>query len=137
VLYAGNSDMPAWVVSQAVTLADLRGWTRFAGLQVPYRLLWRDAERDLLPMAHALDLAVTTWEPLGGGLLTGRYGSDREHPAGTRIATTQYGERVTERNLAIADAERGASPAQVAIAWVLAQQPRAVVIPIVGARTSE
>jgi aryl-alcohol dehydrogenase-like predicted oxidoreductase len=140
VLYAGISDTPAWVVSQAVTLADLRGWTRFAGLQVPYSLLWRDVERDLLPMAHALDLAVTTWEPLGSGLLTGRYGTDREAPEGTRITTTQYERLLTDRNLAIADtvnevaAERGASSAQVAIAWVRAQQ-RAVIIPIVGARS--
>jgi aryl-alcohol dehydrogenase-like predicted oxidoreductase len=142
VLYAGISDTPAWIVSQAVTLADLRGSTRFVGLQVPYSLLWRDVERDLLPMAHALDLAVTTWEPLGGGLLTGRYGSDRDQPDGTRIATTLYRERLTHRNLAIADAvnelaaERNASSAQIAIAWVRAQQQRATVIPIVGARTS-
>lgn len=142
--YVGISDTPAWLVSQAVTLADLRGWTRFGGLQVPYSLVWRDVERDLLPMAQALDLAVTTWEPLGGGLLTGRYGTDRSHPTGTRIASTDYAERVlTERNLSIADAvnavaaERGASSAQVAIAWIRAQQRRGVVIPIVGARRRE
>jgi aryl-alcohol dehydrogenase-like predicted oxidoreductase len=67
VLYVGISDTPAWLVSQAVILADLRGWTRFAGLQVPYSLVERAVERDLLPMAQALELAVTTWEPLGGG----------------------------------------------------------------------
>jgi aryl-alcohol dehydrogenase-like predicted oxidoreductase len=64
VLYVGISDTRAWLLSQAVTLADLRGWTRFAGLQVPYSLVWRDVERDLLPMAQALDLAVTTWAHL-------------------------------------------------------------------------
>lgn len=128
VLHVGISDTPAWLVSQAVTLADLRGWTRFAGLQVPYSLVERAVERDLLLMAQALELAVTTWEPLGGGLLTGRCGTDRELPQDSRIATTQYGQRVTERNLAIADAlnrvagNRGATPAQVAIAWVRAQQ---------------
>jgi aryl-alcohol dehydrogenase-like predicted oxidoreductase len=144
VLYVGISDTPAWLVSQAVTLADLRGWTPFAGIQVPYSLVWRDVERDLLPMAYALDLAVTTWEPLGGGLLTGRYGSGRTAPEGTRIASTEYGRRMlTERNLQIADtlnavaAELGASPAQVAIAWVRAQQDRGVIIPIVGARRRE
>jgi aryl-alcohol dehydrogenase-like predicted oxidoreductase len=144
VLYVGISDTPAWLVSQAVTLADLRGWTRFAGIQVPYSLVERAVERDLLPMAQALDLAVTTWEPLGGGLLTGRYGTDREPPAGTRIATTEYGQRVLiERNLAIADAlnqvagERGATPAQLAIAWVRSQQRRGVIIPILGARRRE
>jgi aryl-alcohol dehydrogenase-like predicted oxidoreductase len=87
---------------------------------------------------------VTTWEPLGGGLLTGRYGTDRERPAGTRIATTEYAAaRITERNLAIADtlngmaAARGATPAQVAIAWIRAQQRRAVIVPIIGARRRE
>jgi aryl-alcohol dehydrogenase-like predicted oxidoreductase len=144
VLYVGVSDTPAWLVSQAVTLADLRGWTRFAGIQVPYSLVERSAERDLLPMAKALDLAVTAWSPLGAGLLTGRYGSGRaELQAGTRLAAIgEWGaRRLTARNLAIADAvnevaaERGATSSQVAIAWVQAQQQRGVVIPLIGART--
>ena len=143
VLYVGISDTPAWIVSHAVAIADLRGWTRFAGLQVPYSLVERDVERELLPMARALDLTVTAWSPLGGGLLTGRYGSDRERPDDTRLATfSEYGEsRLTERNLAIADelnavaAERGATASQVAIAWVRAQQERSVIVPILGART--
>jgi len=139
VLYVGISDTPAWRVSQAVTVADLRGWTRFAGLQIPYSLVERSVERELLPMAQALDLTVTAWSPLGGGLLTGRYGSDRERPNDTRLAAP--GENaLTDRNLAIADAvnavadERGASSAQVAIAWLRAQQARGVIVPIVGAR---
>jgi aryl-alcohol dehydrogenase-like predicted oxidoreductase len=138
-LYVGISDTPAWVVAQANTLADLRGWTPFAGLQVPYNLSQRDPERELLPMARSLDLTVTTWEPLAGGLLTGRFGTDREPPSGTRVGgAAGYTDRLTGRNLAIADAvnavaaERGASPAQVAIAWLRAQQERAVIVPIVG-----
>jgi aryl-alcohol dehydrogenase-like predicted oxidoreductase len=143
-LYVGISDTPAWLVSRAHTIAELRGWTPFAGLQLPYNLVQRTPERELLPMARALELTVTTFEPLAGGLLTGRYGTDREPPAGTRIATTEYAVRAADqRNLAIADAlnavaaERGASPAQVAIAWVLAQQERAAIVPIVGARRQE
>ncbi len=142
VLYVGISDTPAWLVAQAVTLADLRGWTRFAGLQVVYSLAERSVERDLLPMAQELELTVTTWSPLGGGLLTGRYGSDRERPDDTRIAA--FGESdLDERKLAIADcvnavaAERGASSAQVAIAWLRAQQVRGVIVPILGARRRE
>jgi len=140
VLYVGISDTPAWIVSQATTLADLRGWTRFAGLQVPYSLAERTVERDLLPMARALDLTVTAWGPLAGGLLTGRYGSDRGRPDDTRLAIMQGDQRLGERKLAIADAvnavaeERGASSAQVALAWVLAQQSRSVIVPILGAR---
>jgi aryl-alcohol dehydrogenase-like predicted oxidoreductase len=142
VLYVGVSDTPAWIVSQAVTLADLRGWTRFAGLQVPYSLVERSVERELLPMAQALELMVTAWSPLGGGLLTGRYGSDRDRPDDTRIAA--FGDsQLSARNLAIADAvnavaaERGASSAQVAIAWVRAQQARSVIVPILGVRRRE
>jgi aryl-alcohol dehydrogenase-like predicted oxidoreductase len=139
VLYVGISDTPAWIVAQAVTLADLRGWSRFAGLQVPYSLVERSVERELLPMAQALELTVTAWSPLGGGLLTGRYGSDRERPDDTRVAALGQSS-LTDRNLAIADvvnavaAERGASSAQVAIAWVRAQQARSVIVPVLGAR---
>jgi len=139
VLYVGISDTPAWIVAQAVTLADLRGWSRFAGLQVPYSLIERSVERELLPMAQALELTVTAWSPLGGGLLTGRYGSDRERPDDTRVAALGQSS-LTDRNLAIADvvnavaAERGASSAQVAIAWVRAQQARSVIVPVLGAR---
>jgi aryl-alcohol dehydrogenase-like predicted oxidoreductase len=142
VLYVGISDTPAWIVAQAVTLADLRGWSRFAGLQVPYSLVERSVERELLPMAQALELTVTAWSPLGGGLLTGRYGSDRERPADTRVAALGQSS-LTGRNLAIADvvnavaAERGASSAQVAIAWVRAQQARSVIVPMLGARRCE
>jgi aryl-alcohol dehydrogenase-like predicted oxidoreductase len=142
VLYVGISDTPAWIVSQAITLADLRGWTRFAGLQIPYSLLDRTVERELLPMAQALELTVAAWGPLGGGLLTGRYGTDRDRPEDTRIAATGAdGEsQLTERRLAIADAvnavaaEQGATASQVAIAWVRSQQARGVIVPIVGAR---
>ena len=139
VLYIGISDTPAWIVAQAVTLADLRGWSRFAGLQVPYSLVERSVERELLPMAQALELTVTAWSPLGGGLLSGRYGSDRQRPGDTRVAALGASS-LTDRNLAIADvvnavaAERGASSAQVAIAWVRAQQARSVIVPILGAR---
>lgn len=142
-LYVGISDTPAWVVSRAVTLAELRGRSRFVALQVPYSLVRREVERDLLPMARALELTVTSWEPLGGGLLSGRYGTGRDLPDDTRIATTQYQQMLTEHNLRITDrlnevaAERGASSAQLALAWVRAQQERAAVVPIIGARRRE
>ena len=64
VLYLGISDTPAWIVSQANMLADLRGWTPFTALQLRYSLIDRTAERDLLPMARSLDLAVTPWSVL-------------------------------------------------------------------------
>jgi aryl-alcohol dehydrogenase-like predicted oxidoreductase len=145
VLYIGISDTPAWIVSQAVMLADLRGWARFAGIQVPYNLAQRDVERDLLPMARILELATTVWSPLAGGLLTGRYGTNRQASTGSRLADVDtFRSRLTERDLAVADAlnqvaaERDVTPAQVAIAWIRAQQRSGeMLIPIVGARRRE
>ena len=72
ILYAGVSDMPAWVVAKANTLAELRGWTPFVGLQIEYSLIERTPERELLPMAADLGLGVTAWSPLAGGMLTGK-----------------------------------------------------------------
>jgi aryl-alcohol dehydrogenase-like predicted oxidoreductase len=145
VLYVGISDTPAWIVCRAVTLADERNLERFAALQVPYSLVERTVERDLLPMARAPYLAVTTWAPLGGGLLTGRYGTDRARPEDTRLAGIGGRHEVNALsacNLAIAHVvnevatERGATATQVAVAWVLAQRRhRGVVIPILGVRT--
>jgi aryl-alcohol dehydrogenase-like predicted oxidoreductase len=73
ILYIGISDAPAWIVSQANTLANLKGWTEFTGLQIEYSLIERTPERELLPMADALDIGVTAWSPLAGGVLTGKY----------------------------------------------------------------
>ncbi len=73
ILHAGVSDMAAWAVARANTLAELRGWTPFVGLQIEYSLIERTVERELLPMAEALGLGVTAWSPLAGGVLTGKY----------------------------------------------------------------
>ena len=134
VLYVGISDTPAWIVSQAVTLADLRGWSRFVGIQVQYSLLERSVERDLLPMAEALDLGVTVWGALSSGILTGKYNLDPE----AKGRAVRRG-AVSERKLAVARAvvdvarELGASPSMVAHAW--ARQKSRRIIPILGATT--
>src|ERR1700745_2634163 len=73
VLYVGISDAPAWWIAQANTLALLRGWSPFVGLQIEYRLIERSVERELIPMAKALNIGVTAWSPLTGGVLTGKY----------------------------------------------------------------
>ena len=67
VLYVGFSDAPSWVVARANTLAEERGSTLFTGLQIPYNLIERTPERELLPMAKGLDLTVAAWSPLAGG----------------------------------------------------------------------
>jgi aryl-alcohol dehydrogenase-like predicted oxidoreductase len=134
VLYVGISDTPAWEVSRANTLAELRGWTPFVGLQIRYSLLDRAAERELLPMARELDLAVTPWDTLGSGVLTGKYNRDPE----TRGRATLRG-RLKERDLGISGEvvklaeELGRSPAQVALNW--ARQGEGVIVPLVGAKT--
>ena len=77
ILYIGISDAPAWVVSYADAIAKLRGWTPFVGIQIMYNLIERSAERELLPMAHALDIGVTVWSPLAGGVLSGKYNTKK------------------------------------------------------------
>jgi aryl-alcohol dehydrogenase-like predicted oxidoreductase len=136
VLYVGISDAPAWVASQANTLADLRGWSRFVGLQIRYSLIDRAAERDLLPMARALDLAVTPWSVLATGVLTGKYKSGQTVEG--RVARWG-GPKHREQEIADAVVQVaegiGRTPSQVAISWVR-QQP-GVIIPLIGARRLE
>jgi aryl-alcohol dehydrogenase-like predicted oxidoreductase len=132
VLYVGISDTPAWVVSQAVTLADLRGWSRFIRLQLPYSIADRDAERELLPMAAALDLTTTAWGVLEGGALTGKYLVDDDDAAKRYSGAGERVNTLAREVLAVVD-ELGATPAQVATAWVRHQPWR--VVPIVGARS--
>lgn len=136
VLYIGISDSPAWIVSQANTLATLRGWTPFIGLQIEYSLKERTPERELLPMAKALNIGVTAWSPLGGGVLTGKY--NQPHPVDGRLSMTDQPFQIFDRDLKIAETvleiarEIGKSPAQVALNW-LRNRPNSV-IPIIGAR---
>jgi aryl-alcohol dehydrogenase-like predicted oxidoreductase len=135
ILYTGISNAPAWLVSRANTLAEWRDWTPFAGLQVPYSLLRRDIERELLPMAEALGLTVAAYGPLAGGVLSGKFTGAGGAEAGTRVRPGSLSERdrAAARAVQQVAGELGASPAQVAIAWTRARS-RAV-HPIVGARS--
>jgi aryl-alcohol dehydrogenase-like predicted oxidoreductase len=134
VLYVGISDTPAWIVARANTLTELRGWTSFAGLQVPYSLLQRDIERELLPMAEAFGMTVAAWSPLGGGVLSGKFTSGQSVDAGTRIAADSISDHDHAVARVVQDVahDLGVSPSQVAIAWTMARS-RAI-HPIVGAR---
>src|ERR1700739_3881672 len=73
VLYVGISDAPAWWIAQANTMASLRGWSPFVGLQIEYSLIERSVERELIPMAKGLNVGLTAWSPLARGMLTGKY----------------------------------------------------------------
>jgi aryl-alcohol dehydrogenase-like predicted oxidoreductase len=133
VHYIGISDTPAWVVSQANTMAELRGWNRFVGLQIEYSLIQRTPERDLLPMAKAFDLAVTPWGAIGGGALTGKY--LKNEPGRVPDSSARRNERsntIAREVLAVAE-KLGVTAAQVAVNWV--RQRNQLIIPIVGART--
>jgi aryl-alcohol dehydrogenase-like predicted oxidoreductase len=139
VLYVGISDVPAWWIAQANTLADLRGWSRFIGLQIPYNLIERTVERELIPMAKALDIGVTAWSPLSNGVLTGKYhghgGSELGRMNSDTMKTFMPEQQRATRIVAavkIVSAQTGCSMAQVALAW-LRYRP-VPVIPIIGAR---
>ena len=138
VRYLGVSDTPAWRVVQGQDAALFRGWSPFAALQIEYSLIERTVEHDLLPMAQAHGLGVTPWSPLRGGLLTGKYGRNRQ-PQGEGRHLPGVSKSLTDRNYTILEAaeasaaELGREVAQVALAWVLARP--GVVSPILGART--
>src|ERR1700675_1474283 len=129
VLYTGISDAPAWWIAQANTLAHLRGWSPFVGLQIEYSLIERTVERELIPMARALNIGVTAWSPLAGGVLTGKYhgqaASDQNGEPGRMsgemmkdfLPEQHRADRVVAAVKTVAD-EAGRSLAQVALAWL-------------------
>ena len=139
VLYVGISDAPAWWIAQANTLAHLRGWSPFIGLQIEYSLIERTVERELIPMAKALNIGLTAWSPLAGGVLTGKYHGHGTSEPGRMSADMmkefmpepQRTDRIVAAVKSVSD-EIGRSMAQVALAW-LRYRP-VPVIPILGAR---
>jgi aryl-alcohol dehydrogenase-like predicted oxidoreductase len=138
ILYAGVSDTPAWWVAQGNTLAELRGWTKFVGLQIEYSLAERTVERELVPMAKALGLTIAAWGGLAGGVLSGKY--KKGGGAGGRFSSDTMKQhmpaeartgRVVEA-LEGVSRETGRPLAQVALAWLRTRE--VPVIPIIGAR---
>ncbi len=137
-LYIGASSTYAWEFAKALYLADANGWTRFASMQNHYNLVYREEEREMMPLCRQEGIAVIPWSPLARGFLAGT------RTRGTRAATERektdsyahdlyYGDAdydVAEAVAAVA-AGKGVSSAQVALAWLL-RQP-GVTAPIVGA----
>jgi len=138
VLYTGISDAPAWWIAQANTLAELRGWTPFIGLQIEYSLIERTVERELIPMGKAFALGLVAWSPLAGGLLSGKYHSgaakDARYSSEMTKSFRRTGERPDRIVAALQDVGKqvGCSPSQVALAWLRYRE--IPVIPIIGAR---
>ncbi|MFE7068825.1 aldo/keto reductase [Streptomyces sp. NPDC057620] len=136
VLHVGVSDWSAWEIAQANTLAELRGWSPFVGVQLRYNLLARSVESELTPMAQAHDLAVVAWGPLAEGRLTGKYlgGSEGRLTRGGWDFSGERGDHIVREVVAVADAG-GWTPAQVAFAW-LRSRP-GTVVPLLGATSEE
>ena len=143
VLYVGISDAPAWVAAKSNTLAELRGWTRYVGLQIEYSLLERTVERELVPLAKDQRMTVLAWSPLRNGLLTGKYLPENvkaSEAEGARMhsemmkgfGSVEETTHATVREIVAVGQELGVSAAQVSLAW-LRHRP-VPVIPIIGAR---
>jgi aryl-alcohol dehydrogenase-like predicted oxidoreductase len=139
ILYPAASNFAAWQVAKALGVSAKEGWARFKCLQPMYNLVKRQAEVELLPLAQSEKLGVIPYSPLGGGLLTGKYGASRQPEAGRLLENEMYHTRygadwvyeVAEQFSNFAR-ERGFEPASLAVAWV-ASHP-AVTAPIIGAR---
>lgn len=140
VLYVGISNAPAWVVARGNTLTEQLGWTSFSAIQIQYSLIERSAERELLPMAKTLDLAVTAWAPLGGGVLTGKYSKEnlqkeesaryKNNPMPPALFNDRTMKIATE--IQICAQEAGKTPSQIALSWLLGRGEN--IIPIIGTR---
>jgi 1-deoxyxylulose-5-phosphate synthase len=136
-LYLGASSMAAWQFAKMLYTADANGWTRFAAMQNHYNLIYREEEREMIPLCREEGIGVLPWSPLARGLLAGKH-----RPETIRARTDTYGKQIYGEKIGAADAsvierveavaaEQGLVPAQIALAWLL-QKP-GVVAPIVGA----
>jgi aryl-alcohol dehydrogenase-like predicted oxidoreductase len=139
ILYPAASNFAAWQVAKALGISAKEGWARFVCIQPMYNLVKRQAEVELLPMAQSERLGVISYSPLGGGLLSGKYGTGQRPDAGRLVENQMYQKRygeslyydVAERFTNFAH-ERGFHPASLAVAWA-ASHP-AMTAPIIGAR---
>ncbi|MDH3668072.1 MAG: aldo/keto reductase [Paracoccaceae bacterium] len=142
VLYLGASNYAAWQIAKGLGIAEHRGWARLDVIQPMYSLVKRQAESEILPLARAEGLGVITYSPVGGGLLSGKYGPDARPGAGRIVTNPEYTARYGEdwvletagRFTALAR-ERGHHPVTLAVAWA-ARHPD-VTCPIIGARNAE
>jgi aryl-alcohol dehydrogenase-like predicted oxidoreductase len=135
--YIGASSMFAWQFAKAQYTARQHGWTSFVSMQNHYNLVYREEEREMIPLCQDLGVGLIPWSPLARGLLAGSRGRDGERRT-TRANNDAFGDTLyVEDDFAVVDAvvevagERGVAPAQVALAWLLSKP--AVTAPIVGA----
>ncbi len=134
--YIGASSMFAWQFAQALYTSDLHGWARFVSMQPYYNVVYREEEREMLPLCQDQKIAVIPWSPLGRGLLTRKPSKERDQTL--RAQTDMFAKRLySDEDLTLAQevyevAEgRGIPMAQIALAWVLSKP--VVTAPIIGA----
>ncbi|HWB67041.1 MAG TPA: aldo/keto reductase [Mycobacteriales bacterium] len=131
--YIGASSMPAWKFAKALYLADQHGWSRFVSMQNHYNLLYREEEREMLPLCRDQGIGVIPWSPLARGRLARPWNETTHRTETDEFGRTLYAE--TDRSIVevVAEiaADRGIPMAQVALAWLLAQPD--VTAPIIGA----
>ncbi len=142
ILYPAASNFAAWQVAKSLGISAARGWSHFEVLQPMYNLVKRQAEVELLPMAQSENLGVIPYSPLGGGLLTGKYGPDQRPNDGRLVDNPNYQKRYGQEwvydvagDFTQFSRQRGFEPPTLAVAWV-ASHP-AVTAPIIGARNLE
>lgn len=143
VRYIGCSNLTGWQLTQFLYLADLHGLSRFVSIQPIYNALNRGIELEVLPLCEDQGIGVFSYNPLAGGVLTGKYRRGNELPKGTRLEESEnyykryYAEGVFDIVEAFIEkaAEMSVSPAQLALAWA-ASDPR-ITSPIIGARNME
>jgi len=142
VRYLGASSTAAWKLMRSLSVSEQNGWARFVSMQNHYNLVYREEEREMIPLCLEEGLGVIPWSPLARGMLTGKYRKG-ETAASARAGSDDYTPRlydspgdwdVIEATRAVAEA-RGASMAEVALAWLLARP--GVTAPIVGATRME
>ncbi|GAB1441636.1 aldo/keto reductase [Ignavibacteriales bacterium] len=134
VTYIAVSDSPAWVVSASQVMAELKGWSQFVAFQAEYNLIKREAERDILPMCEQFDITCTSWAPIAGGALSGKYLKDVDAEGRIKPESVRRNERsnqIVGKVIEIAN-ELGVSATQVAMNWH--RQNRFRIIPVIGAR---
>ncbi len=133
VRYLGASSMHAWQFAQALYLADMNGWTRFVSMQNYYNLLYREEEREMLPLCEDQGVGVIPWSPLARGRLTRPWSAQTHRSENDEFGRSLYDDDDRPIVDAVIDVatRRGVAPAQVALAWVLANPT--VTSPIIGA----
>ena len=134
--YLGASSMSAWQFAKMLYTADAHGWTRFVTMQNHYNLMYREEEREMMPLCREEKIGVLPWSPLARGLLAGKQRAETVRAATDTYSHQIYGEQIREADARVVDrleavaGELGIAPAQVALAWLL-HKP-GVVAPIIG-----